>query len=271
MKIRVGIAGAGAIASEIAGGLLSGRIDSRLILAGLYEVDAERQSAFGRKHPKARFFSDLKKLLGACDVLVEATSARAAYAVCCQALAARRPVLALSAAGLFEYWSDLDRRARDAGVWVRIPSGAIGGLDAIRAAACADLRSVTLSTRKPPKALAGAPYLVRKKIDLSGIRREKLVFEGTARQAAKAFPQNINIAATLAAAGTGIQKTRVRIWAVPGLTRNVHEVEAIGDFGRFTAKIENNPSPDNPKTSRLAALSALACLRQLSSGLRIGS
>lgn len=271
MTLRVGIVGAGAIGTEIAAALCAQGAAARLKLSCLFEIQPERRAFVSRRFRGFRFAPTLQSLIAASDVVVEATSAKSAYAVCRQALNGRRSVLALSAAGLFEHWDELRRKAERAGRRIEIPSGAVGGLDAVKAAACGALHSVTLTTRKPPRALAGAPYLARKGIRCEGIQKETLIFSGSARRAALAFPQNINIAATLAAAGLGVTKTKVRIYATPGLTRNVHEVEARGDFGRFTARIENRPSPENPKTSRLAALSALACLKQMASGLRIGS
>ncbi len=163
------------------------------------------------------------------------------------------------------------REAVRKGIPLYLPSGALAGLDGIKAAASGHLRSVTLTTRKPPRSLAGAPGILRRKIRLDKLRKPMVVFQGSARQAAKEFPQNINVAATLALAGVGAARTRVKIIADPGIRTNIHEVEAVGDFGRLTARTENRPSPANPKSSLLAVRSAVATLRQILNPLKVGT
>ena len=119
----------------------------------------------------------------------------------------------------------------------------------------------TLTTRKPPKGLSGAPYLVQQGIDVDNLTEPKVVFEGNALEAVKAFPANVNVAAALSLAGIGPVETRVRVIADPRATSNSHEVVAEGAFGRLQAMTENMPSPRNPKSSYLASLSACAELR----------
>jgi aspartate dehydrogenase len=155
----------------------------------------------------------------------------------------------------------LMEEARSRGCQIHIPSGAICGLDGIRSAMEAGLHQVTITTRKPPKGLEGAPYLVQNNIDISNLREPKVVFEGTAMDAVKYFPQNVNVAAALSLAGIGAVETRVRVIADPTTTVNSHEIVAEGAFGRLKTVTENLPSPRNPKSSYLASLSAVAELR----------
>jgi aspartate dehydrogenase len=165
----------------------------------------------------------------------------------------------------------LVERAREVGARIVVPTGALLGLDAVRAAAEGEVTTVEIETRKPPGGLAGAPYLAAHGIALDGIDAARLVFEGNAREAAAGFPANVNVAAALALAGIGPERTMVRIWADPTMTRNRHTIRVEADAARFTMTIEGVPSEDNPRTGRLTPLSVLACLRGLVSTLKIGS
>jgi len=166
----------------------------------------------------------------------------------------------MSVGGLLEH-PELFEQAKQKDVHIRVPSGAICGLDGIRSAMEAGLHRVVLSTRKPIRGLVGAPYLVEKGIDVERFTEPTEVFSGTALEAVKAFPQNVNVAGALSFAGIGPHETQVRIIADPNATANVHEIVAEGAFGRLTTITENLPSPRNAKSSYLASLSACAELR----------
>ena len=153
---------------------------------------------------------------------------------------------------------------------ILVPSGAIAGLDGVKGARIGQVTSVTMETRKPPRGLAGAPWIVQRKIDLDAITTETLVFEGPATEACRAFPANVNVLAALSLAGIGPELTRIRIFAVPGLARNVHRVAIQGEFGRLTVEIENVPS-ENPRTGKVSYLSAIALLHDLNAPLRVGT
>ena len=150
------------------------------------------------------------------------------------------------------------------------PEGVVIGLDAVTAAAVGEIRSVRMVTRKPVQGLAGAPYLVENSIDIETIREPLKIFDGTAREAAKGFPANLNVAVALSLAGIGPDRTRLEIWADPALTRNVHRVEVESDSARFSMSIENVPS-ENPRTGRITALSVIALLRKQFAPLRVGT
>jgi aspartate dehydrogenase len=152
-----------------------------------------------------------------------------------------------------------------------VPTGALLGLDAVQAAAEGHISRIHMITRKPPNGLDGAPYLVEHGISVAGLDQALRVFTGTAREAARGFPANVNVAAALALAGIGPDKTTIEIWADPAVDRNIHRIEVEADAARFTLQIENVPSDDNPKTGRLTPLSVIALLRKLSSPLAIGT
>ena len=210
------------------------------------------------------------EMIPRCDLLMEAASNRAVGELLPDVIAHKKGMLVMSTGGLLQH-RGLLAKALHQGVPLYLPSGALAGIDGIKAASLGRLRRVTLTTRKPPKAFASAPEVLRRKIRLDGIRRPRILFEGTALKAASAFPQNINVAATLSLAGMGPVRTRVRVIADPSLKKNVHEVEAVGSFGRLSIRVESYPSPKNPKTSQLAVLSAVATLRQIVTPIRVGT
>ena len=212
----------------------------------------------------------LETLARRSDLLIEAASGKAAAGLLPVLIRRRRAALILSTGGLLSRPDRLRTLARK-GIPLYLPSGALAGLDAVKAAASGRLRSVTLTTRKPPRSLAGAPGILRKKIRLEKLRKPTVVFQGSALRATKEFPQNINVAATLALAGLGAARTRVKIIADPGIRTNIHEVQALGDFGRLITRTENLPSPKNPKSSLLAVRSAAATLKQILSPLKVGT
>jgi aspartate dehydrogenase len=152
-----------------------------------------------------------------------------------------------------------------------VPTGALLGLDAVRATAEGNIASAKIVTRKPPAGLIGAPLLVERNLSVDGLTEPLLVFAGNARQAIAGFPANVNVAVALSLAGIGPDRTQVEIWADPGVTRNVHTILVKSDSSDLTMTIENIPSEENPRTGRITALSALAALRRLTAPLVVGS
>jgi aspartate dehydrogenase len=161
--------------------------------------------------------------------------------------------------------------AKTTGARINVPSGAILGLDAVRAAALGEIKHVSMVTRKPPAALAGAPYIQSNKIDLDSIDQPLKVFEGSAREGVEAFPANVNVAAALGLAGVGPERTRLEIWADPGISRNTHTITVESDSARLELKIENIPTAENPGTGRIVVLSTLAALKRLVDPLTVGT
>jgi aspartate dehydrogenase len=163
-----------------------------------------------------------------------------------------------------------ERAAERAGALLYVPSGGIGGLDALKTACLAGVDEVSIQVAKPPAAWKGIAYVERLGIDLGGLREPRTLFEGPAREGVPHFPQNVNIAAVLSLAGIGMDRTRLKVVADPGLTLNTHTIRVAGRTGRFTVVLENVAAPENPKTSWLACYSALSALRSLRSRVRYG-
>ncbi len=190
------------------------------------------------------FFADVPALLNTKpDLVLEAASAEAvrSYAAAILECGADLMIVSVGALADAEFYGRLMEQAKREGRRIHVPSGAIGGLDIIKAAVFGGLEECTLTTTKPSRALAAAPYVVERGMDLENMREATVIFEGSARQAARFFPQNLNVAAAVSLAGLGLEKTTVRIIADPSATRNVHEVFVRGEFGEATIRLVNQP------------------------------
>ncbi len=266
-QMRVGIAGVGAIGKAVAAALSKGMPGLTLTAV------AARDVGKARAWLTANDISVPVILPGEfpqhADLVVECAPGAILSEVCAPMLTAGGRVMVLSAAALLQR-PELIELARTHGGQIIVPSGALLGLDAVTAAAEGTIESVRMITRKPPGGLAGAPHLQRNNISVEGLTAPKLVFSGTAREAAIGFPANVNVAAALSLAGIGPDRTTIEIWADPGVTRNCHSIEVISDAASFTVAIENVPS-ENPKTGRITAQSVLAALRKINAPLRIGT
>ena len=272
MVQRVAIAGFGAIGRVVAehlDGKLHGGI-AGLKLAAVSARDragAERRMAgFAEKVPVL----PLARLAEAADIVVECAPAAVLREIAEPALAAGRTLVVLSCGALLDNFDLVDLARRHQGR-ILVPSGALLGLDAVQAAAQGEISRVHMVTRKPPAGLDGAPYLTERSISVIGISAAQCVFTGTARAAAKGFPANVNVAAALALAGIGPDRTTIEIWVDPAVTRNTHRIEVEADAVRLAMQIENVPSAENPKTGRLTPLSVIALLRKLTSPLAMGT
>lgn len=263
----VAIAGLGAIGLDLARALDRGVEGLNLTMVAVRDrARAASVLAEFKTPPKLVDLADLAEA----DIVVEAAPAAIFDQVARPAIEAGRIFVTCSVGALLSRMVLVDR-ARQTGARIVVPTGALLGLDAVRAAAEGDVSAVTIETRKPPNGLVGAPYLVHHEIDLSNLSAPKLVFEGNALEAAIGFPANVNVAAALALAGIGPERTKVQIWADPTVTRNTHTVRVEAAAARLTMTIENVPSESNPRTGKLTALSVLACLRGLTSPLKVGS
>ncbi len=267
--MTIGLVGCGAIGSRLAREI-ERRFKRQARLIGVYDSDPRKAERLSRCFRPRIPILQISELVSRSDLLIEAASPKAVRQLLPHVISKRKAMLVMSTGGILQS-PELVRRARAASIPLYLPSGAIVGLDGIKAAANGALKSVTLTTRKPPLALKGSPELVRRRIRLDRVKAPQVLFEGSATEAIKAFPQNVNVAATLALAGLGPHRTRVRVVVDPSLKRNVHEIEVVGSFGRLLTRTENLPSRKNPRTSQLAVLSALATLRQIFSPLRIGT
>jgi aspartate dehydrogenase len=265
--LRVAIAGFGAIGRAVAQRL--DRVIEGLALAAVSARDTERAAAAMAAFAAPVPVVPLARLWEGADVVLECAPGAVLRDIAEPALANGRILMVLSAGALLDN-IDLVDLARRGGGRIVVPTGALLGLDAVVAAAESKITRVHMVTRKPPGGLAGAPYLVRNGIAIDGLDAPKRVFCGTAHDAARGFPANVNVAAALALAGIGPQQTTIEIWADPGISRNIHRIEVEADAARFSMEIENVPS-ENPRTGRLTALSALAALKKLVSPLAVGT
>ena len=269
--LRVGVVGCGAIGSIICRALDKDIEGAELV--GIHEhhiKNIEPLCAELSCKPKMMKISEMVKEV---DLVVESAAAIAVPQAAIASLESGCDVMIMSVGALVDgqLLENLVNLARKHNCKIYLPSGAVAGIDGIKSAASAPIHSVTLTTTKPPRGLAGAPYVVVNNIDLESFDRPEVIFDGTAIEAVKAFPANVNVAACISLAGIGVDKTRVKIVVDPDSTRNRHEIEVIGDFGRFTTEVENIPFPENPRTSYLAALSAVATLKKIASPLQIGT
>lgn len=266
IPLRIGLAGLGAVGLEVARRLQAGI--PGLVLTAVSARDpakARRGLTLGPAVPVVT----LEELPELCDVIVEGLPPALFPTIAAATIARGRLFMPLSVGQLLSNW-ELVEQARESGARILVPTGALIGLDAVRAAAEGEIYSVTMVTRKPPAGLDGSPYLVEHGISVGDLSAPMKVFEGSARDGARGFPANVNVAAALSLAGIGPDRTRLEIWADPALNRNTHRIDVDSDTARFSMTIENIPS-ENPRTGRIVALSTIAALRGLVSELRVGT
>ncbi len=269
--LKIGIAGCGAIGSTLAKAIVTD-FSKQAELVGLYDSDAGKSSQLSAKLNKVNLcISNLDDLISRADLIVEATRLESAFEIARKTISLSKDVMVMSVGGILSYYKELSFLANKKNARIFIPSGAICGIDGLKAAGYARIKKVILTTKKPPKAFLGTAYISKKKIKLDKIKKDTLLFEGNAVAAIKAFPQNINVAATLSIAGIGAKKTLVRIMASPKIRRNIHEIEIEADSGKIFSRTENVIHPDNPKTSYLAVLSANAILKQILQPVKVGT
>ena len=269
-RIRIGIVGCGAIGSRIARSV-SQDLFHTCRLDGLYDVNPLKSDALSLELKKKNAVKhSLEELILSSDLVIEAVNSDATRTIVRKALEAKRSVLAMSVGKLLNA-PELFRLSEKNKCVILLPSGAISGLDAVKAAAQASISSITLTTRKPPSGFVRSTHIHDRGINLEKIRTETTLFDGDVDTAVKLFPENINVAATLALACGVKNKMRVRIITAPDFKRNSHEIDMIGDFGRMVTRTENVVCPDNPKTSYLAVLSAIQTLKQYFQMVRIGT
>jgi aspartate dehydrogenase len=265
--LKVGLAGLGAVGLGVAQRLEAGIPGLALVAVAVRDQDKARRNLpdAGARIP----IMAAEALAQVSDIVVEGLPPALFRGVAISVIDAGKIFMPLSVGQLLENW-DLVERTKRTGARILVPTGALLGLDAVRAAAEGTIRSVTMITRKPPNGLEGAPYLVERGISLKDLKEPRKIFDGTAREGARGFPANVNVAAALSLAGIGPDKTRLEIWADPGLDRNTHRIEVDADTARFSMMIEGVPS-ENPRTGRIVPLSAIAALRGLVAELKVGT
>ena len=267
-KIRVAIAGLGAIGKSLATKLAAGVVPG-VELTAVSAKNHDKAQAFVKTlaHPVEVLRID--ELEPYADVIVECAPAEFLGDIIGPFLKKQKKAIVLSV-GAILFRPDLVELAKQTGGVIMVPTGALIGLDAMVAAAEGKIHSVRMITRKPPKGLEGAPYLIENGISVEGLTEPLKVFTGNAKEAAKGFPANLNVVVALALAGIGPDKTFLEIWADPTVTHNTHTITVDSDSAKFSMTMENIPS-ENPRTGRIVAQSVVAMLRKLTSHFQVGT
>jgi aspartate dehydrogenase len=273
--LGVGLVGCGAIGSVLARTIDEGKA-GKAELIYLYDLNVRKcedlAKHLSRKPRIAKTFSEIVECEDV-DLIVEAASQEAVRQYALRTLEAGKDLMIMSVGALVD--ASLTEKIRilikSGKAKVYIPSGAILGLDGLKAASIGRIYESTLTTRKPPKAFSGSLYIKEKGVDINMLKEPKDIYEGPAGEACKLFPENVNVAATLSLAGVGPEKTKVRIIVDPTIQNNIHEINVKGDFGEFTVLTKNVVSEINPKTSILAVYSAIATLKKITEEFQIGT
>ena len=263
----IGVVGCGAIGKALIQAAEAGKLSVRIAGVTSRTEKNAREFLAAFKNPPPYLFLD--ELIRASDLVVEAAGGAVVPELAKKAFAAGKDLMVISVGALLDH-PEVMAESRRTGCRLYVPSGAIAGLDGIKSASVGQITHVTHTTRKPPVGLEGAPYLVEHGISLAGLREEKEIFSGSAREACRGFPANVNVTGAVSLAGIGPDQTRVRILAVPGLVRNCHDIEVEGEFGRLHVHLENIPS-ENPKTGKLTALSIIRAVQDAVDTVRIGN
>lgn len=270
-KLSIGIVGCGAIGSSLAKAIVRD-FSRQAKLSALYDLDGLKSKKLAESFkPKALAVKNLKDLIKKSDLVIEAAAAGASFEIAKSTLILKKNLMIMSVGGIVKGFDILSKLAVKNNCKVYIPSGAISGIDALKAAGIGRVKRVTLTTTKNPLAFKGVKYIEERKINLNNIDKEVILFSGKAKDAVRYFPQNINVAAVLSLAGIGVDKTRVRVVASPKVFKNVHEIEIESDAAKISTRTENILHPDNPKTSYLAVLSAVAVLKGILEPIKIGT
>jgi aspartate dehydrogenase len=266
--MQIGILGAGSIGETLARAVDDGKVKARLV--AISDQDGARAEKLASSLKNSPPVVPIDRLVEMSDLVVEAASQAAVPLVVPLCLAQRKSVLVLSVGALLgkDEWL---RQAAEQGSGFYVPTGAIVGLDAVKAASLGEIQRAQLSSRKPIAALRDARFVLEKGIKLDELTEDTVILEGPAAEVCRAFPATSNVAAALQLALGSSAKLHVKIFASPTLKRNVHEIVVDGEVGTLRMSGENLPMESNPRTSRIAAFSAIALLKQITGSVRIGT
>jgi aspartate dehydrogenase len=268
--MKINVIGCGSIGTE-----LTMALEKMEDVEVIYVSDKKKEKVekLVESSTKIRYQREPKAVMERVDMVVEAASQDAARTYVPMALEKGNDVLMMSVGALVddEFRAKCRLIAKKNKCRVYIPSGALAGVDGLAAASCGKIEEALLISYKPPGAFKGVRYLEDRQVDLDSIQRATIVFEGHARDAVRYFPKNINVAATVSLAGIGFEKTKVRLVADPAARTNTHRLIVKGDIGEIEVSCRNRPSMSNPKTSRLAALSAISTVRKAKENIWVGA
>ena len=262
MILKIGVIGLGYIGTQIIDYIT--KSDEKYILEAVFDVDNQRLEEVLEMFPKARKMTSITDF-NDCDVVIEAAVQDVVINVFDEVVKKEKYFIPMSVGAfitnneLYSKFNDLSQNKKKR---ILLPSGAIGGFDAIKAINSIGIESSKLVTNKPLKVFANHTYVREQEIKLSN-SESTLVFQGNAKGAASVFPRSINVGARLALATLGPEKTMVEVYANPNIEKNIHEIEIVSEVGNYKFSFQNNPAPTNPKTSWLAALSAIELLENL--------
>jgi aspartate dehydrogenase len=260
--MKIGLIGTGNIGQYILRSVNLEQVIPEAEVAAVYTRVKSKRDAISAPY-KTKLYDDFDQFIKEdLDLVIEAATIQAVETYAARILESKKDLLLVSVGALADadFLTELKQLCDDTNTSIYLPSGAIGGLDILKAAkSVGQLSSVSITTRKPPKAL------LEETVD-----EEVILFEGTAKDAISKFPKNINVAIVLSLAGLGVNNTKVRIIADPYVEKNNHTIEATGSFGKMTLTVENDPMPSNPKTSYLAAISVISTLKNLYNCVHIG-
>jgi len=266
--LSVGIIGLGTIGNVVAKALDDGIGGMRL--AAIASGRRDKAIASIAKLSEQVDLLTIDEVAERCDIIVDCAPKAVFRELAMATLSRGRILVTVSGAGILAN-EDIEDVARQNGGRLILATGALLGLDAVRAATEGTIHSVRMITRKPPNALRDAPHIIDNNISLDRLNGAIQVFEGSAREGAKAFPANVNVAAALGLAGIGADATQLEVWADPHLDRNTHSIEVDADSAKFTLQIQNVQSESNPGTGKITALSVIACLRGMTAPMKVGS
>jgi aspartate dehydrogenase len=271
--MRIGIIGGGVMARLILESVKHGELGKASVVAIAGQSAASKGGPLAQTHG-VPFVTSIDALLATHpDVVIEAASHDAVRSHALPVLESGIAFIVLSGGALTDdvFRAKVEAAAARHNAMLYVPSGGIGGLDALKGVCAAGAEHVEIAVTKPPAAWQGIPYVERLGIDLNRLTGPVVLFEGTARDGVPHFPANVNIAAVLSMAGIGFDRTRLKVVADPALRFNTHYINIRGKTGTINIKFESVPSPDNPKTALLACYSAIAALKQLNSKVRYGT
>lgn len=258
-EITVGIAGTGAIGRAVAKALLKG-------------IPGYRLSALSDTKPSAEFsvpYVSFEDLAINCDLIIECLPPAAVPELVKHVFTNQKNLVLISSCALLMFPEILDIHKLSTSR-IFVPSGALAGMDGVKAVREMGIAECKIASTKHPRGFSTAPYVIEHNINLENIETKTKIFEGHALDAAKGFPANVNVAATLSiASGLGPENTRVEIWADPDAKGNMHEIFARTDYSELNVKIENLPDPANPKSSILAAQSIVALLKNMNAAIAL--
>jgi aspartate dehydrogenase len=255
---KVGIAGLGAIGTAVSKALIEG-------------IEGYEFTGIAEANPPSdppRPVMSFAELAEECDMVIECLPPNVAPELAKEVLSRNKELILISSSALLTA-PEIKEMADSGNGRIIVPSGALAALDAVKALSYMGIRNVRIRSTKPPRGFTGAPFVIDNDINMEAIREKTRLFEGNAVEAARGFPANVNVAATLSLAGTGPENTMVEIWADPQAEGNSHEIEVRGDYSTITAKVDNVPDPANPKSSMLAAQSIVATLHMLADRITV--